>query len=233
MALTRPRPPNSIASPRRASSDVRSSRRNDTASDRIPNLHLQTAIGAYRGSTLKRILLAVIVVTSDRCNQRRPLRARVSGPRGHVPSGGRDRVHDPDGLRLRSSPRVAGCRACRAGWVKGLPFALEGYFEVLGAPSRGSRAVHYEVVWQSGVRPPEAALVHDVRHRGSHCEHRACGRWRGARHRRRVSGDTGMSSHRVPVVRNHRLPAHVHAVVEPVLVPLHRGHPIARVLLKG
>ena len=46
-----------------------------------------------------------------------------------------------------------------------------------------------------------------------------------------VSGITGIRINRVSIYRNHRLPAHIHAVVEQVLLTLHRSHPIARVSL--
>lgn len=197
--------------------------------------NLRTAIGAYRGSTLKRVLLAGILfgLASG------ALGATLSAL-GQVEIGG----FLVPGFVLAFVgfmifvfvPPLAsqGAIAAEQMWTMSLPFSFQGYFEALAAQPRPVRTMTYEIVWRDGTRPPDPALLHSV-----FCavDPQARMDFADARHARvmggPVSGRTGIRVNRVPVYRNHRLAAHVHAVMDRVLLPLHRSHPIARVEIKG
>jgi len=125
-----------------------------------------------------------------------------------------------------------GAMAAEQSWVMGLPFQLVGYFDMLSAEPQFARSVTYEIRWQGGGRPPDPSLLHgimgavDPKARVDHVDASGATITGGA-----VSGHTGIRVNRVSVYRNHRLPAHVHSVVDQVLVTLHRSHPIAEVSL--
>lgn len=193
--------------------------------------HLRTAIGAYRGSTLKRVMLTAIIVSG------------VVGAIGVVFNvTGATHV----GGMLTPALVIAfvtfmiwvfvppyasqGAMAAEQSWVMGLPFQLSGYFDLLIATPQSERSVTYRIRWQPGGRPPDPALLHgvfnavDPNARLQHADASAATVIGGP-----VSGHTGIRVNRVPVYRNHRLPAHVHDVVDRVLLALHRSHPIAEV----
>lgn len=118
-------------------------------------------------------------------------------------------------------------------WARSHPFALEGYFEVLSAKPRASGGVRAHVTWKGEGPDVEGHLLADA----------IAAADPGARVERndaaevvfvsgKIDGTTGSSVNRVPVVRNHRYPDHVHALVDKVLVPLSRRHPIERVRLE-
>lgn len=195
--------------------------------------HLKTAIGAYRGSTLKRVLLSALLLG---------IAAGATGvvlsSVGYAEIGG---YLIPGFLgafimffAFMFAPPIAsqGAIAAERAWMMGLPFQLTGYFELLSAEPRHARTVRYQIRWQDGARPPEQQLLHsifgavDPQARVEHADHNGALISSGA-----VSGQTGIRVNRVPVYRNHRLPAHIHGVVDQVLVTLHRSHPIAQVTL--
>jgi hypothetical protein len=197
--------------------------------------HLKTAIGAYRGSTLKRVLLAGIIAGA------------FLGAIGAALSAlGRPEIGGflvPGFLAAFVGfmvyvfvPPLASQSAIDAEqmWMTSLPFALHGYFEALAAEPRAFRTIAYEIVWREGIRTPDPSLLHgvfcavDPNARLDHSDSRQARVTGGT-----VSGITGIRVNRVPVYRNHRLAGAVHSVVEQVLQPLHRSHPIARVEIKG
>lgn len=193
--------------------------------------HLRTAIGAYRGSTLKRSMLTVILVSG--VVGAISVAFNVSGA-SHV------------GSMLTPALVIAfvtfmiwvfvppyasrGAMAAEESWVMGLPFQLTGYFDLLAATPQSGRSVTYMIRWQPGGRPPDPALLNgvfnavDPKARLAHADTSGATVTGGL-----VSGHTGIRVNRVPVYRNHRLPAHVHDVVDQVLLALHRSHPIAEV----
>lgn len=195
--------------------------------------YLSTAIGAYRGSTLKRVMLAAIL---------------VSAVVGAIGVGFNVLGQTMIGGMLLPGFVIAfitfmiwvfvpplasqAAMAAEQSWVSAQPFQLSGYFEMLSAEPQSARSVTYTIRWQGGTRPPDPALLHgifgavDPNARVEHVDGNGAMIVGGA-----VSGQTGIRVNRVPVYRNHRLPAHVHAVVEQVLVALHRSHPIAEVSL--
>lgn len=195
--------------------------------------HLRTAIGAYRGSTLKRVLLAVILV------------ALVSGAGVVVMN-----VSGNPELGMTFVPCFSvafilfffwaflppiaskGAVAAEQSWLISLPFQLTGYFELLSSEPRSARSIGYQIRWREGTRPPDSTLLHSVfcaadpQARLEHADANGASIRGGA-----VSGQTGIRVNRSPVYRNHRLPGHIHAVIDQVLLTLHRSHPIAEVTL--
>jgi hypothetical protein len=197
--------------------------------------HLRTAIGAYRGSTIKRIVLVTLMM------------GVVLGVLGvTLLSLGDHDIGSPLTAGFAVSfvcifgmafvPPIAsqGAVAAEQDWAMRLPFQLTGYFEVLSAEPRPARRVVYEITWREGAMRPDPNLLHSIfgavdpqaRLEGSSPQ--------GARvEGGAVSGFTGIRVNRSPVYRNHRFCASIHDVVEKVLLPLHRTYPIAHVKLSG
>ncbi len=197
--------------------------------------HLRTAIGAYRGSTIKRVVLVALIGGAA-------LGALgVALASGEAPQTG---VLLLPGFAvaficvflMAFIPPIAsrGAVATEQDWAMALPFQLIGYFEVLSADPRPARSVVYEIVWQEGSLPPDANLLHgvlgavDPEARVDRMDARGATITSGA-----VSGDTGITTNQRPVYRNHRFCASIHGVDEQVLLPLHRTYPIAHVTLVG
>jgi hypothetical protein len=122
-------------------------------------------------------------------------------------------------------------------WIASLPFAVTGYFELLGAvPLPAGCVLVVELAWSSG-QPPEPSVVHGV-----------AGLWDpGARV---VPRDDGLELRSGRIVTgyfysgmvetvetfgqtapNKRVVASVHRLVDKVLLPLHASHAIARISL--
>lgn len=195
--------------------------------------HLRTAIGAYRGSTLKRCMLAAILLCLVSGGVGAALSAAGNPEIGSFFIPGFVIAFVVFMIYVFVPPMASeGAMNAEQQWVRALPFELQGYFETLGAQPSAARSIRYEIVWQDGTRTPDPALVHSVfgavdpKARLDHADARAARVLGGL-----VSGITGIRINRVSIYRNHRLPAHIHAVVEQVLLTLHRSHPIARVSL--
>jgi hypothetical protein len=202
---------------------------------RLAGRHLRIAIGGYRGSTVKRCLLAVIVLGLG------------MGALGVVFMN----LDRPDiggfmipGFALTFVtfmiwvfvPPIAsqGAVAAEEMWAMALPFTMQGYFDVLSSEPRMGRKLVFEITWRDDARAPEPGLLHSVFCAVDPSAVLDDANARGARITSGVvSGATGIKMNGVRVYRNHRLPGHVHALVERVLLPLHRSHPIARIKLKG
>lgn len=140
-------------------------------------------------------------------------------------------------------PPVATKGQCEAeqAWVRSLPFALNGYFEVLAGTPSFYRTLTITIAWAPGSPVPSpATMVGAVRAVDpnattppSAAADGATFRWRTGQ----ISGDTnirvsGGSGTRY-VYRNHRIVKYVHDLVEKVLLPAHRGGPIASVTIVG
>lgn len=197
--------------------------------------HLSAAIGAYRGSALKRGMVAVALVS---------LALGVAGIATSV--SGSPAI---GGLLLGGLPLAfvvmmiwlfvptlasQGAIAAEAAWTTSLPFQLSGYFEILAAEPAAQRVVTVEIRWQEGAqRTPERELLLSVvnavdpQARVQHADDSGASFETGA-----ISGQTGITINRKHVYRNHRIPAHLHGIVDQVLVTLHRSHPIAQVTLR-
>lgn len=197
--------------------------------------HLRTAIGAYRGSPLKRCMLAAIALGLLSGGLGVALAEVGNTEIGAISMPGFVIAFILFMIYVFVPPIASqGAMTAEQAWMRALPFELRGYFEALSDEPSYERSMEYEIVWQDGATTPHAALVHgvfgavDPNARLDHADARAA-RIIGSA----VSGATGIRTNRVPVYRNHRLAAHVHDVVERALLPLHRSHPIARVSIKG
>ena len=197
--------------------------------------HFRTAVGAYRGSALKRFFLLVL------------LAGCVFGVVGIVLLA-LERMDIAffflPGFLLAFLciflvafiPPTAsnGAMAAERQWMTSRPFLMVGYVECLSVEPRPSRSVAYELTWQPGVRPPDPALLHgiflavDPRARLEHVNQNGARIVSGP-----IPGNTGISVNRQPVYRNHRFGAAIHAVVDQVLLPLHRSCPIASLVLSS
>lgn len=134
-------------------------------------------------------------------------------------------------LLLLWTPRATRARVeAEKAWVGSLPFAMAGYFDVLGAePALGMNLV-VSIVWREGLSAPSGTLqgvlgVLDADARVLACDAA------GARVRSgSISGWTGLRT-RGFVHRNTRLVGYVHRLVEEVLLPLDRAGRLGRVSL--
>ncbi|MBS2020208.1 MAG: hypothetical protein JST00_45535 [Deltaproteobacteria bacterium] len=197
--------------------------------------HLSTAVGAYRGSAVRRLLLGAVLLSLFAGGVGAFLSAM-----GHAEIGG----FLVPGFVIAFAgfmtwvfvPPVAsaGAIAAEQAWMTSLPFQLEGYFPLLSATPSYQRVVRYEIRWRDGARPPDRNLLQSVvcavdpQARIVSAEYGGATFLSGP-----VSGSTGIRVNRVPVYRNHNIPGHVHSVVDQVLVTLHRSHPIAQVLVRS
>jgi len=127
-----------------------------------------------------------------------------------------------------------GAMAREAAWVDALPFELVGSFEMLSETPQFQRRVTFEIEWKAGTLPPDHDLLFGALGAAGLHAHVKSSDDRGAVIiSGSVSGNTGIRNNRVPVYRNHALPGRVHAIVDLLLVPLHRSHPMARVSIRG
>jgi hypothetical protein len=194
--------------------------------------HLRTAIGAYRGSLIKQIVLATLIG------------GVVSGALGITLAY----VGMPEiGMSLMPGFSVAflcifgmflppvatqGAIAAERSWSMSLPFQLLGYFEVLSIEPQRMRGVTYDIIWRESTRPPDVHFLQsiigavDPEAQVVHMDARGARIMSGM-----ISGFTGMRVKRGFVHRNHRFCKSIHGVVEQVLLPLHRTYPIAQVSL--
>ncbi len=197
--------------------------------------HLKTAIGAYRGSTIRRISLTGLVGGAVLGIVGVILSAVGQLEIGEflIPGFG---VSFLCIFLTAFIPPFAsqGAIAAEQEWAMRLPFQMVGYFEVLAAQPRPARRVIYELTWRDGVVPPDPNLLHgifgavDPEARLERSDARGARIIGGS-----VSGATGIRINRVSVYRNHKFCASIHGVVEKVLLPLHRTYPIAHVTLSA
>jgi hypothetical protein len=115
-------------------------------------------------------------------------------------------------------------------WVAALPFRFDQYFDVLGAKPEAECRLHLELWWAGqgvdGHTLQGIVALFDtqsvvVQPQGGHAAFKT-----GP-----ISGMTGIRINRHNVYRNHRLGKALHRLVEVVLLPLHRGAPLAHVTL--
>jgi hypothetical protein len=142
-------------------------------------------------------------------------------------------------VALFASPTATRARvAAEKAWAASLPFALEGYFDVLAAEPVAWCSLEITLAWADAGGAPSLETVQgilatiDTAARVAPC---GGGTEVGIRSDL-ISGATGISTggKRNPryVYRNHRFVAYTHRLVDEVLLPLHRSHAIARVSMK-
>lgn len=188
--------------------------------------HLQIAIGAYRGSAMKRTAVAIAVAAGLVASASVLLTAPVLAV-AVVAIAVTVVIVAAVAVPPLASPATI---AAEERWVTSLPFRLEGYFEVLSRTPAPTRTVVYDVWWAAGHGPDTTFLENVV----AAVDPAARVERRDAEGARIVSGPiSGITSvkqsSRSYVSRNHKIPPSVHALVERVLVALHRRYPLARV----
>ena len=135
---------------------------------------------------------------------------------------------------IATRARVAAERA----WAASLPFALQGYFEVLAAEPVAWCALEVELAWGDAGGAPSLETVQGILgtiDTAARVVPYGGGTAVGIRSDL-ISGSTGISTggkrNPVYVYRNHRFVAYTHRLVDEILLPLHRSHAIARVSMK-
>jgi hypothetical protein len=190
--------------------------------------HLRIAIGAYRGSAMKRVVLAIgtcvglaVIVLVHLTYPVLDLAIVLIVLFGL-------------GAVTFILPPLAseGAVAAEARWVASLPFPLEGYFEVLSGTPQVARSIVYDLSWSSDQAPDTTFLENVV----AGIDPKARVEEANARGARVIGGPiSGLTnvkeSSRSYATSNHRIPAGVHGFVDQVLSSLHRRYPLARVSL--
>jgi hypothetical protein len=119
-------------------------------------------------------------------------------------------------------------------WTRSLPFALDGYFEVLSAKPRAEGGVRAHITWSEDTRAVDEALLADAFAavdpvaRLDQADETGVVFASGP-----IRGETGARINREPVLRNHAYPAYVRDLVTKVLVPLAKSYPMIRVRLEA
>jgi hypothetical protein len=126
---------------------------------------------------------------------------------------------------MASRARVAAERA----WSTSLPFALDGYFDLLAMDDCSACHILVNVQWGPG-RPAELALVEGAAG-ALDPDARAQANGSGVLIRSTAMPMTYLDRHRNRRGTNRQLAAYTHALVDRVLVPIHKSHPIARITL--
>ena len=126
---------------------------------------------------------------------------------------------------MASPARVAAERA----WSTSLPFAMDGYFELLALDCSELHIV-IDVEWAPG-RPAEVSLVQGAAGALDVDARAEAVRGGAIRIRSGPLPGTYTDFHRNRRGSNRQHVAYVHALIDRVLLPVHRSHPIARIAL--
>ncbi len=117
-------------------------------------------------------------------------------------------------------------------WVGALPFRLEGYLEALEHEPERECRLDVELQWESAAAMPSDDILLGVwgtQDTGARIHERSGDTVR-VRSGTIVSPATQLRV--LTIYRNTRIPPFVHRLVDRVLVPIHRGHPLARVSIR-
>jgi hypothetical protein len=199
--------------------------------------NIRTAIGPVRGAPVKLLLLVLFVLS---------VVALITV--GFAATHSRKSAIQMVSMMPWAMPAFFGCigllcaylfmppMASRAGveaeraWAASLPFALEHYFDVIGAAPEGFCSLRVTLWWTSrGVdeRTLQGLIaLFDTQSTVLEVDGRHASFLTG-----QIEGFTGIRINRAPVYRNHRLGKAVHRLVDLVLLPMHRSAPLARVTL--
>jgi hypothetical protein len=244
----RPPPPSSEADAdlaRRAAEGARLQREADASLAVVrtagADRNVRVAVGAHFGTPLRTVpvVLAVLLATAT-------VALYATGP---------SKATDPDYsshwsltmlalmgagaaffVRLFIPPVATRARVtAERAWATSLPFALDGYFDVLAAEPVAWCALEITLAWENPTGAPGVDTVQAIfgtSDTAAKVQHGAGAGTVGVRSDV-ISGSTGISSgskrNPVYVYRNHRFVAYTHRLVDEVLLPLHRSHAIARV----
>lgn len=193
--------------------------------------HLRVAIGAVRGSPIKRVLIGFIALGLSSIATGIALSAATNDatfvpfiPVGFLTAFGSFMffVFVPP---LASMAQVEEERRT----IASLPFPIDGYFDVLSAEPRALARLEVGIAFAD----PMAAEPQTVQGLMGLLDTDAqVGRSDGTTvtvTTGQISGITGIRINGVPVYRNHRMSKYLRNLVEQVLLPLHRSRPLARV----
>lgn len=188
--------------------------------------HLRAGLGGHYGSPRRRVLIAVGLVGAA-------LLAGVAS--GNLPLIWQipailTMIVGVFGAAFLEPVASAGRVAREADWLASRPFPLAGYFEALQrAPAA---QMHLRVTLRFAGEAPPVALVQGLLGRAdpAGAVEPAPGESLVLRSGP-VSGRTGSTVNKVPVLRNHRLVPYVHRLVDDALAPLHASYPLAGVEL--
>lgn len=119
-------------------------------------------------------------------------------------------------------------------WEKGLPFALEGYFDVLSATPRESGGLKAYITWHSDTAEVDEKLLADA-FAGADADATLEEAEEGGPIfvSGAISGRTGGSINHRPILRNHHYPEYIHTLMAKVLIPLSKSHRIEHVRLEA
>ena len=194
--------------------------------------HLAVAIGAYRGSPIKKITWAVLLSGLVFGGIGVALQVLGIGIGGALIPG--FMISFICIFVLAFVPPYAsqgGVRA-EAAWGETLGFPLYGYFELLAGQPEWACRVAFDITFLDPMRQPDPGLLMNVLGAVDPDGNVSPAHMGGVRFTSgSVSGATGIRINNVPVYRNHKLPAYVHGVVDNVLLTLHRSYPLASVTL--
>lgn len=131
-------------------------------------------------------------------------------------------------------------------WLSSLPFRVDGYFEALGADPRARRRLSIALTWVDPAAAPSADEVKAVfavadtdaavesrrhRHTGDDADAASAPSAPLVVRSGPISDQTRVQMPSGWVHRNTRFVEYVHALVDRVLLPMHRSTPLARVSL--
>jgi hypothetical protein len=131
-------------------------------------------------------------------------------------------------LSRRSATRAQ--VAAERAWAASLPFAMDGYFDLLGRSGNVACHLVIELVWQPG-RAPDLGTVQgvlgvlDTDARTQSSEHGSISV------RSTALACAWTNSRNVKQGSNRQVVEYTHRLIEKVLLPLHRSHPLARISL--
>ena len=191
--------------------------------------NMRVAIGPVRGAPLKRAVLALVALCAAGLIGHNLLSgARTitfAGTTGVVLAGWLLPLY----MLLPPLSSRAALEAERA-WVASLPFALEGYFDVIGAPPEIRCRLRVELWWEGPGVDPETlqgvAALFDTEARLIEVKSGYASLTSGP-----ISGRIIARARRSNILRNHRFGKVVHRLVDVFLLPIHRSAPLARVTL--
>lgn len=191
--------------------------------------NMRSAIGPVRGAPLKRAVLALVALCAVGLIAQNLLSGARTitffGTTGVVLAGWLVPLY----MLIPPAASRAGLEAERA-WVAALPFALEGYFEVIGAAPEVRCRLRVELWWKGpGVDPDTlqgVAAQFDSQARLIEVKSGFASLTTGP-----ISGRIIAQARRSNILRNHRFGKVVHHLVAAFLLPIHRSAPLACVKL--
>ena len=201
------------------------------AGERNRARNIRVALGGYYGSPVGKASVALIVVGATM------LVGEIAWDIHDFALGGLIFVWAVM-LRVFVRPKATRARVeAEKAWTRSLPFGLDGYFEALGAAAQLSCKLTVTLAWiDPGLAADDGTLHGLVGLLDT--DARVVSREAGSaviqsgriEDRTRTRIQVNRATHYVR--RNTPLVRYVHALVEQVLLPLHRAHPIARVTLE-